>query len=404
VPRQRYDAVIVGARCAGATAAAVLARGGWDVLLLDRDEPGTGTLSTHGLWPNTLDRLDRLGALERLDARHELNPFELRFRVFDAEIIGGWTPIGGHTTGIAPRRVVLDATLVELATDAGAQTRLGERVVAVLGAGTPDDPVRGVRTARGEEIEARRTIGADGRASTIAGALALSKERELRGEMAMLFAYWRGLPRTGLMSMHAERHGVLTWGTCEDDVQLVILNGEPGIARGGDQARTATYLEGIRRFEATMDPRWLESAERTSAIYTAPETMMRGFYRRPAGPGWALAGDASHFKHPASAQGIADAIEHGARLGESLLGDDPDLGDYERWRDERGAEHYEWSFEFARFPSDAARIFWPAVAADPEAALDFRDTLSRHARPRSDFLTPERLKRWFAPAADREPG
>lgn len=387
--------IVVGARCAGATVAIELARAGKRVLMVDRDEFGSDTLSTHGLWPNTLARLDELGVLERLNERHELNYVDFSFRAFDHHFTGAWSEIGGYTQAMAPRRVALDRAIAELAIEAGVEARYESTVRGLIGSGTAADPVVGIVMADGEEIEAEWVIGADGRASTVAGALDLPKSRELRGEMALLYAYWTGLPRNGLMSMHAERHGVLSWGTCEDGVQLVILNGAPEIARGGEEARTASYLEGIRRFSPTLEPEWLEDAERISAVRAAPESMLRGFYRSCAGPGWALAGDACHFKHPASAQGIADAIEHGIYVGRGIAGADPELEGYEDWRDARGAEHYEWSFEFARFPSDAADAVWGAVAADPEAAQDFRDTLSRKVLPRSEFLTPDRLGRWF---------
>ena len=45
---------------------------------------------------------------------------------------------------------------------------------------------------------------------------------------------------------------------------------------------------------------------------------MRGFFRRPNGPGWALLGDACHFKHPGTAQGIGDALEQGVFVAEAL--------------------------------------------------------------------------------------
>jgi 2-polyprenyl-6-methoxyphenol hydroxylase-like FAD-dependent oxidoreductase len=396
---ESYDAIVVGGRCAGSTAALGLARAGWSVLVIDRDEAGSDTLSTNGLWPNTLARLDRLGALEKMRSKHELREVEHRFRVFETELIGGWEPIDGFSKSIAPRRSVLDSALAELASEAGAEMRFGQKVSGVLGAGTAADPVRGVLTSEGEEIEAPWVIGADGRASTVASSLGLPKRGELRGEMAMLFAYWRGLPDSPYMNMHAERHGVLTWGVCEDGVQLVIFNCPPEAATGGARAREAAYLEGIGSFPATLDPATIPAAERVSPLYAAPESMLRGFYRPAAGPGWALAGDACHFKHPASAQGIADAIEHGVRLAECLAGEDPGLETYEAWRDERGVEHYEWSFEFARFPTDAARVLWARVAEEPEAAQDFRGTLSRQVRPRSEFLTPERLGRWFGKMA-----
>jgi flavin-dependent dehydrogenase len=66
----------------------------------------------------------------------------------------------------------------------------------------------------------------------------------------------------------------------------------------------------------TILPDWLEQAERISDVRVAPETMLRGFFKQPAGPGWALLGDAGHFKHPGSAQGICDAIERALHLAE----------------------------------------------------------------------------------------
>ena len=45
----------------------------------------------------------------------------------------------------------------------------------------------------------------------------------------------------------------------------------------------------------------------------------------PTGPGWALVGDAGHFKHPGTAQGIGDAVEQAICVAESLSGADPSL-------------------------------------------------------------------------------
>ena len=57
-----------------------------------------------------------------------------------------------------------------------------------------------------------------------------------------------------------------------------------------------------------------------SDLIVAPESLMRGFFRTPTGPGWALVGDACHFKHPATAQGIGDAVEQAIYVAETLSG------------------------------------------------------------------------------------
>ena len=47
-----YDAIIVGARCAGSPTAMLLARQGFKVLLLDRATFPSDTISTHIRWPH----------------------------------------------------------------------------------------------------------------------------------------------------------------------------------------------------------------------------------------------------------------------------------------------------------------------------------------------------------------
>ena len=77
----------------------------------------------------------------------------------------------------------------------------------------------------GETIEADWTVGADGRASTVAGKLGLEKERTMDSEMSMLLAYWRGLPETDVLSLDVEERSGLSRFPCEDGVQLLVVNG-----------------------------------------------------------------------------------------------------------------------------------------------------------------------------------
>ena len=60
--KDRYDTVIVGARCAGAALATYLSRAGASVLLLDKSRlPSDQVLSTHTLHPAGMDVLDEVG-------------------------------------------------------------------------------------------------------------------------------------------------------------------------------------------------------------------------------------------------------------------------------------------------------------------------------------------------------
>jgi 2-polyprenyl-6-methoxyphenol hydroxylase-like FAD-dependent oxidoreductase len=398
--RTSYDAVIVGARCAGSPLAARLAERGWQVLLVDREPPPANTLSTHCLFPNTLARLAELGALQRIEAEHELNPVTYAIRILGNEVAGSFTPIAGIDRACAITRPVLDQALLDVAIEAGAATRFGERVTGLIGAGTDEDPARGVVLESGEEIEARWVLGADGRASTVAGLLGLEKQRPLAGEMAFMFGYWRGLPASDRFFIDVIERGSLAWTPCEDDLSLLILGIEPELTRGGAEQRQRQFLASASRFD-WFDPAWLDAAEQVGPLHLAPETMLRGFFRQANGPGWALVGDSGHFKNPSTAQGLSDAIEQALHVADELTAGES-LDGYEAWRDERAREHYEWSFDFARFPNPAAAgPIFAGIATDPEAGQNLRDALSRQLRPRSDVFTDERLGRWFEAVATR---
>src|ERR687898_425856 len=276
--QEQFDVIVVGARCAGSATATVLARAGRRVLLLDRDEFPSDTVSTHQLFPDSLHLLDELGAGELLRARHELRPVEYSWRVLGHAVAGGFSPVGGHDRTMSIRRVTLDAALLEGATKAGAEARLGAAVEDVIGAGTPEDPVRGVVLATGERVLAPWVIGADGRRSTVARRLALPTSDRRRGEMAMLFAYWEGLPPSGWC--HIDVHGRLgVMSTpCEDGLHLLSVAGPPELTRGSAMpSRTA----------GTSAPPWRAetgSTATTSGARNAPPGTSSGPSRPPGSP------------------------------------------------------------------------------------------------------------------------
>src|SRR4051794_21192104 len=105
---EEHDAVIVGARCAGSALAIELARRDWDVVLVDRDTYPSTTISTHGLCPNGVARLEKLGVLDTLRSEHELPFYDSRIRGLGHEIVGPFTAIDGFDKAAAPRRVALD--------------------------------------------------------------------------------------------------------------------------------------------------------------------------------------------------------------------------------------------------------------------------------------------------------
>jgi uncharacterized protein (TIGR03083 family) len=391
-PEPEYDVVVVGARCAGSPTAAVLAGAGLRVLVVDRDGLPSDTVSTHQLFPDSLALLDRLGALPRLRRQHQVRATRYSWRILGHAVAGTFTPVGGHDRTMSVRRVTLDAVLQDTAVTAGAELRDRTGVVGLLGSGTTADPVHGVVLSDGTEVHARWVVGADGRTSTVARRLGLERQDELRGDLSMLFAYWTGMPDSDWCRIDVQRGYALMSSPCEDDVHLLVVSGPAGLTRGTADDRQTAYLEALHRFPAVLNPRLLELASQASDVVSVPETMLRGFRRHAAGPGWVLVGDAGLYKHPATGQGISDALVQGRYVADELAAG-RNLGDYGRWRDARSAGHYEFSFAAGTLQSSGAAALYSGLAADPGASQEFLDVFTKRRAPH-DVMTADRLTRW----------
>jgi 2-polyprenyl-6-methoxyphenol hydroxylase-like FAD-dependent oxidoreductase len=390
------DAVIVGARCAGSTLAIELAQRGWDVVVVDRDTFPSDTVSTHMMFPNTLARFEQLGVLDRLRSKHRMSSLGWRVIGLGHETAGTFTPIDGFDRGSSVRRIALDQAIVDTALVAGVEGRFGERVVGLIGSGTEEDPVAGVVLDNGEEIRAKWVFGADGRGSTVAGKLGIEKDRRQRGDIAFMWAYWSGVPDDGFGTTDIQNDAILVRWAVEDGITMLTATGPDEFTHGSKDDRLRNYFDVLHRFPDSLKPEHLEAGEMVSDLLVAPESLMRGYFRKLAGPGWALLGDASHFKHPGTAQGIGDAVEQAIYIAEQLSGSDPRLGGYEAWHEERAAEHYEWSFNWGRFPRPGvSEKIYRGWASEPDAGQDLRDTYSRLVSP-SELMSEDRLARWLA--------
>ncbi len=186
-----YDALIVGARVAGATVAARLAERGRKVLLVDRDEFPSDTISTHAIAFNAVDSLRRLGVLDRIEAAGFRRIFRHRAWVDDICIDAPAGPPG--TYSIAPRRIVLDQILLDRAVECGAELRQRARVDGLLlESGTVVGAA--VQQIGGEkrEVRARVVVGADGKQSQVAQWVGAEKYDERPVGRPIYYGYFNG--------------------------------------------------------------------------------------------------------------------------------------------------------------------------------------------------------------------
>ena len=139
---KRYDAIVIGARCAGAATAMLLARRGLRVLAIDRDRYGTDTLSTHALMRGGVLQLHRWGILEGLRAAGTPTVRSTSFHYADDVVDIQIKPQDGVDGLYAPRRTVIDRLLVDAARESGAEIAYRTRLTDLMR--SPEGRVCGV--------------------------------------------------------------------------------------------------------------------------------------------------------------------------------------------------------------------------------------------------------------------
>jgi hypothetical protein len=138
------------------------------------------------------------------------------------------------------------------------------------------------------------------------------------------------------------------------------------------------------------------------------------FFRESAGPGWALVGDAGHFKDPAPGQGISDAFRQAEALAPVIVralhdGDgelDASVAAWARWRDRDAAEHYWLAADFgAAGRAPAAAVEVTRRLYEQNRAAELGDVFMHRGKPSGVFTPPVVFRAAVAamrrPAADR---
>ena len=193
------DVVVVGARCAGAATAMLLARAGRSVLLVDRGDYGSDILSTHALMRGGVLQLARWNLLGHIIEAGTPPVKATTFHLGEEKVRVPIKAKYGVDALYAPRRTVLDRVLVDAAEQSGAFVRFGTRLTA-LSRGS-DGGVDGVvlqdRSGRAVPVTAKFVVGADGMRSTVAGLVGAPVYRSGGHATAVLYGYWPDLPVDG---------------------------------------------------------------------------------------------------------------------------------------------------------------------------------------------------------------
>jgi flavin-dependent dehydrogenase len=375
---ETVDVVVVGARCAGAATAMLLARAGRSVLLVDRGEYGADTLSTHALMRGGVLQLTRWGLLDRIIEAGTPPVTTTTFHLGGETVRVPIKPKFGVDALYAPRRTVLDRVLVDAAAESGAFTSFGTRLTALSRGsdGRIDGVVLHDRADRTIHVAAKQIVGADGIRSTVAGLVGAPVYRAGRHATAVLFGYWPDLPVDGYNWHYGTSGAAGVIPT--NDGQTLVFAGVPAprwpeaIAVGRFQA----FLRILEETAPTIAQAVRARGERPLAGFGG----RAGYFRQSWGRGWALVGDAGYFKDPLTAHGITDAFRDAELLAGAILDGSPAaLAEYQRCRDNWSSGLFEISDRIASFEWTMGTIGGLLERLSREMADDVKRMVERTA-------------------------
>ena len=309
---ESFDVIVVGARCAGSPLATMLARQGVRVCVLDKARFPSEVPSTHFIQSFGSAVLRRIGVLDKLLAAGTPRIDRASFIVDDARLeIPPEISDRYADPWIAPRRVTLDALLVEAAEDAGVDVRPGTGVTGLV---VEEGVVRGVRT-EGGILRAPLVVGADGPHSLVARMAGAREYNAVEPGRLFVWGYYENAdePQGHVRLIIQRDSGYLAMPT---DGGLYLA------AAGVSVSERHEFLADLERnYAARMaQARELQDILQPARRVGKLRVMARwhGFFREATGPGWVLVGDAGHFKDPTPAQGIADALHQAEQLADVI--------------------------------------------------------------------------------------
>lgn len=387
----RFDVVIVGARCAGSPLGIFLKRAGLNVCIVDQSGFPSDTLSTHMFQLSGIEVMQRLGVLDAVLSSGAPPIRDTYMKFEDADLSGPprLQPDDIQIPMLCVRRISLDVQLVKAAEEAGVDFRLQERVTGLV---ERDGRVVGVRVADREgkvsTIEADLVVGADGRLSTIARLTGARRYHVVPSERISTWAYFRNVPREPVARVFYYRRGddFVVAAPADDGHFIAVACPSLDYLDSSYRADSEGWFnKTISRCEPVGD--LLANAERVTKFRGL--TKFEGFFREATGPGWVLAGDAGHFKDPTPGQGISDALRQVEKLSAAILRGfsrpsqrDAELRAWWRWRDRDAIQHY-W------FCSDVGKR-----GPISPVLLEILRGLSRNEKSRQDFLDIFMHRQW----------
>lgn len=317
-----YEVIIVGGRVAGSHLAARLAKYGFSVLLLERDEfPSLPAVSSPIIFSATMKLLDEIGADE--DSYAANTPRLRQMMAFaGGEVISINLPdYQGRDYAYAIDRARFDASLWDTAMRY--ERVEGRQNFSVTDLVWKNDRVMGVvgkeKGGKEETFTAKTVIGADGRFGIVGRKVDVSKT-DIHDEhpTSIYYAYWRNITQVNnepsAITYEGKNYTYLTMDSADSETVITIEGRADSLDPQAGQVESF-YLNLLNE-NPQLQAR-LENAEMVTSVRGMKN--IGNSYHQAGGAGWALVGDAYHQKDPADGQGIYNAVITGKALARQML-------------------------------------------------------------------------------------
>ncbi len=395
--QNNYDAIVIGARCAGSPTAMLLAKKGYKVLLVDKATFPSDTISTHIIWHKGVSLLRQWGLLESVLASNCVVMHEITCDFGPFAITGSPPPVNDTYQFIAPRRTVLDKILVDAAVRAGAEVRENCLVDEIL---MEADCVTGIRSRTKGGVhatdKARIVVGADGKNSLLARTVGAMEYHAKASLTCWYYTYWSGIPVENLVLYSQPNRAIAIIPTNDG---LVCI---PAAWPANEFRQYRADIE--RNYMTTLclsdELAGLIQKGRREARFIGMADLPN-FFRKSFGKGWVLAGDAGYHKDPITGQGISDAFQSAAKLADTLdIGLsgkeslDTLLAKYEEDRDESTMAMYEFTCDWATLAPLSVEMehLLSALRGNQPEVNRFCGTIAGTVAV-ADFYSPENIER-----------
>ena len=340
----RYDVLVAGAGMVGAAAAALLARSGFSVAVVEGREPGAFDpgqavgLRVSAFSPGSAAVLGEAGAWRQVEnGRH----CGYRHMVVEDRDESAAIEFQAPEFGLDRLGTIVENDLVQWALWQSLSMMAGVEILC-------PDQVAGLeyrdgapllRLESGKQVSARLLVGADGADSRVRELLGIGQDHWEYGQMGVVGVVRTAEPNPGVAWQRFLDGGPLAFLPLSDGASSIVWSCPEREARRLLELDETAFLTELERVAAGSPDHWPGRLESIGERAAFPLTMRLS--ERYCGRNAVLLGDAAHVMHPLAGQGVNLGLLDAAGLAEVLIearqkqldiGDEKVLQKYDRWR------------------------------------------------------------------------